>query len=213
MRFAICITESRGASSPLHTVATQASGTWGKDLLDEVDEGERKDSKEGWADCEGEQADREGERADRKGEWADRKDEQADCKGKREDGKANGQMAKANGQMAKANGQAAKAYEFQMVWPTGFHDEADQNIQFLLTQIGLTSSHDEENHEETVALEAGGLPLPWGLGFCMRAEESTRQTFEVGLLSCREVKMDHTILFEVEVQGKIAVRFQSHSFV
>ncbi|KAF9509704.1 hypothetical protein BS47DRAFT_1396655 [Hydnum rufescens UP504] len=73
--------------------STHSSGL-GKDLLDEVDEGKQKDSKEGWADCKGEQADHEGEWADRKGEqadhkgeWVDRKDERADCKGKQEDGK------------------------------------------------------------------------------------------------------------------------------
>ncbi|KAF9509436.1 hypothetical protein BS47DRAFT_1365243 [Hydnum rufescens UP504] len=127
MRFAICITESRGCfqsfarcrnpsirdlRASLSTIVnlgklpldrnngsferqtlSSRSASRGKDLLDEVDEGKRKDSEEGRADREGERADhegewadREGERADHKGEWVNRKDERVDCKGEWEDG-------------------------------------------------------------------------------------------------------------------------------
>ncbi|KAF9505290.1 hypothetical protein BS47DRAFT_1400553 [Hydnum rufescens UP504] len=102
----------------------------GKDLLDEVDEGEQKTAR-GMAHRKGEQ---EIER-----QWADRKDERADCKGEREDGEgtADGEATdRWRRQTDRSQGalQVAKAYEFQMVWPTSFHDEVDQNVQFPLTR-------------------------------------------------------------------------------
>ncbi|KAF9506464.1 hypothetical protein BS47DRAFT_1399485 [Hydnum rufescens UP504] len=66
----------------------------GKDLLDEVDEGERKTAKR---------------MADRKGEWQIAKVNRQIAKANGQIAKMNERIAKANGRMAKANGQTAKA--------------------------------------------------------------------------------------------------------